>query len=76
MKVMTTGKTKVTMGFAEKDSPTFGFIKPLVQVACFAALTYFGADNFDKNEIQTIIFAFMAAFGIESINVATPKGRK
>lgn len=75
MKLMTTDESKVTVGFAEKDSPLFGYIKPIVQAAFTVAILYFSSDTFGKDEAVQAILVFMTAFGIESVNVA-PRARR
>jgi len=75
MKLTSTDSSDISVGFAEKDSPLFGYIKPLITAALTAAIVYFSEDTFDKKDMVQIILIFMSALGLESINVA-PKSRR
>lgn len=68
-----TGNKEVTVGMAEKDSPMWGYLKPAVQALCTSLILYLAAEDFDKTEMISIVFIWMAAFGLETINVK-PKG--
>jgi hypothetical protein len=69
MQIADNEKREVTVGFAEKESPIYGYIKPVVALLCLAAISYLVDGAFDREDGIELVLGFMALFGIEAVNV-------
>jgi hypothetical protein len=71
MQLASTAKSDISVGFAEKGSTIFGYLKPFIQVAVAGLTMYLlDDDGWSKKDWLQVLIIFSGAFGLESINVA------
>jgi hypothetical protein len=69
MKLGSTKHSVVSVGFAEKDSPLYGYVKPVIQALLTALIMYFQTPDFGKGDMAAVVMVFMSALGLEAVNV-------